>query len=424
MAQILPPEFLPKLFPPPVINELVEYQGLSLLVSNNEFEQFGESAGIYFSFQEVTYIRNLEQHLSQKLRAKGLVARYTFDNIKTWSLQMEECLRLAKKIAPSDLTVLITGESGTGKELIAHAIHNASPRAVYPFIAINCAAFPENLLESELFGYEGGAFTGALKNGKTGLFEQAHNGTIFLDEVGDMPHSVQLRLLRVLQERQIMRVGSQQIMDVNIRVLAATNKNLHAKIAEGSFREDLFYRLNVLPIVTPPLRDRVGDILPLLRYFIENDCKKNFRLSREAEILLSKYKWPGNIRELSNVAAYLSFMAEDIAGIEHLPAYILDSVNNFDAEVNSLSSQFSLDVSYQLLLCLSLAAQSGAGRKSLQNHLTELGVAITEGEIRRLLNLLAELELVSSHVGRGGSRLTAKGLIFLKYLGNRKQGLR
>ncbi|WDC84728.1 sigma 54-interacting transcriptional regulator [Caloramator sp. mosi_1] len=189
--------------------------------------------------------------------------------IITNSPKMKECINIAKKIAKSDYTVLINGESGTGKEMIAQSIHNYSNRSIYPFVAVNCAALPENLLESELFGYEKGAFTGALKEGKIGLFEIANNGTIFLDEIGDMPLKLQTRLLRVLQEKQIMRVGSDNIINVNVRVIAATNKDLKKLVDEGLFREDLYYRINVLPISLPPLRERKEDIMPLLESFLK-----------------------------------------------------------------------------------------------------------------------------------------------------------
>ncbi|WP_334307544.1 sigma-54 interaction domain-containing protein [Paraclostridium sp. AKS81] len=207
---------------------------------------------------------------------------------------MKKSKDLGKKISKSDYTVLITGESGTGKELMAQSIHNESLRSKQPFIAINCAAMPENLLESELFGYEEGAFTGALKGGKKGLFEQAHNGTIFLDEIGDMPIYLQTKLLRVLQENQVMRVGGESVIDIDVRVIAATNKNLLEMIRQEKFRADLYYRINVLPINIPSLRERKEDISMMLNYFM----KKKRHISDEAKEILNKYPWPGNIREL------------------------------------------------------------------------------------------------------------------------------
>ena len=212
---------------------IVEHLGRSLVITRQPIEHFGEPAGSCFNFQEVTYIRQLEQNLSRKLLEKGLTARYTFADVLTQSPKMLQCVDLARRLAGSDFTVLILGESGTGKELLAQSIHRESSRGKQPFVAVNCAAVPENLLESELFGYEGGSFTGALKDGKTGLFEQAHHGTVFLDEIADMPLVLQAKLLRVLQERQIMRIGSQKVINVNIRVIAATNHDLRERIRAG-----------------------------------------------------------------------------------------------------------------------------------------------------------------------------------------------
>ena len=184
---------------------------------------------------------------------------------------MEDCIQHAKAAAATEYTVLIIGESGTGKELIAQAIHNDSQRKNRPFVGVNCAAIPENLLESELFGYVGGAFTGADKNGKIGYFERANHGTIFLDEIGDVSPAMQAKLLRVIQERQIMRVGSDRVIDLDVRIIAATNKNLLEAVEKERFREDLYYRLNVLQIKMPPLRARKEDIAVLLEYFLKDD---------------------------------------------------------------------------------------------------------------------------------------------------------
>lgn len=397
------------------IDELIEFKDRSLLLNSSEIEHLSEPAGIYYDFQEVTHIRHLEKSLAKKLRDKGLVTRYTFANIQTKSPKMKDCIKFAKKLAPTNFTVLITGESGTGKELIAHAIHDASPRSIYPFVAINCASFPENLLESELFGYEAGSFTGAIKEGKAGLFEQANNGTIFLDEVGDMPLSVQVRLLRVLQERQIMRVGSQRVIDVDLRVIAATNKDLQGEIAKGSFRQDLFYRLNVLPLLVPPLRDRKEDIILLLHIFMKDYHSKTVALTPEVENLLLEYKWPGNVRELMNTAAFISFLEGDIAGVDNLPIYILDTDRDFTAELSYLTIHCDKEKIHQLLAILAQHT-TGLGRKSLQTACADSLFSITESEIRRLLSLLSELNLVDSQIGRGGSRLTNKGLHFLNWL--------
>ena len=205
-----------------------------------------------------------DKHLAEK----GFVAKHSFKDIVHQSKEMDEVIQRARQIAQTDHTVLIRGESGTGKELFAQSIHNASSRSKYPFIAINCAALPESLLESELFGYEKGAFTGAHSKGKIGLFEEANHGTIFLDEIGDISPNLQSRLLRTIQERQIMRVGSDRIIDIDIRLITATNRDLEAAIQSGDFRADLYFRLNVLPIEIPPLRKRKKDLSGLFLHFL------------------------------------------------------------------------------------------------------------------------------------------------------------
>ncbi len=266
----------------------------------------GGIKGVVATFQDVTKIQNAEQTIRQNLYSKGLYTRYSFADIHTADRQMERLLAIAGNYARTDATVLIQGESGTGKELLAQSIHQASRRQHGPFVALNCSALPANLLESELFGYAEGAFTGAKKGGKAGLFEIAHNGTIFLDEIGDIDRSVQSRLLRVLEEKQVMRLGADTIIPVDIRVIAATNVNLKAEVANGNFRLDLFYRLNILNLVIPPLRARTGDLKQLLHYFLDKYSDKYANqavtLPDEAMTIFLEHDWPGNIRELRNIA--------------------------------------------------------------------------------------------------------------------------
>lgn len=204
------------------------------------------------------------------------------------------------------------GETGTGKELFAHAVHHASPWAQGPFVAVNCAALPSSLLESELFGYEEGAFTGAARKGKPGMFELAHRGSIFLDEVSELDNSSQLRLLRVLQERCAMRLGGNRLIPIDVRVIAASNKNLWDLVERRAFRDDLFFRLNVLPLFLPPLRAREGDVAVLARHFLEEICRRRgvgFRLAQSALKRLNRHPWPGNVRELGNVMERISLAA-------------------------------------------------------------------------------------------------------------------
>lgn len=230
---------------------------------------------------------------------------------------------MALKVAPSNSTILIQGESGTGKELLARAIHQSSNRKTHSFIALNCGAIPENLLESELFGYEEGAFTGAKRGGKLGKFELAHHGTIFLDEIGDMPLHLQVKLLRVLQDRRVERIGSTRSFPVDVRVVAATHRNLEKMVQTGEFREDLYYRLNVIPLNIPTLRERREDIPTLVRFYLDYYCdlvnKQVKFISNEALAILNSYPWPGNVRELANVIEYCVTMA---AG-EYITADIL-----------------------------------------------------------------------------------------------------
>ncbi|WP_026581991.1 sigma 54-interacting transcriptional regulator [Bacillus sp. J33] len=226
------------------------------------------------------------------------------DSFIAQSTEMKRLIETVEQVAKVDVTVLLTGESGVGKEEIAKLIQQSSPRAEQPFIKVNCGAIPETLMESELFGYEGGAFTGALKKGKAGLFEQANNGTLFLDEIGEIPNHLQVKLLRVLQEMEITRVGSAAPAKIDVRVIAATNRNLQELVLEGSFREDLFYRLNVIPISIPPLRKRVEDIPLLIDAYAKMFTAKygkHLRFSKKAIQVLTSYQWPGNVRELVNI---------------------------------------------------------------------------------------------------------------------------
>jgi two-component system nitrogen regulation response regulator NtrX len=229
------------------------------------------------------------------------------------SFTMQQLREAIRKAAPSEARVLITGENGTGKELVAEAIHRQSKRATAPFVRVNCAAIPRELIESELFGHERGAFTGAMRR-KIGLIEQAHTGTIFLDEIGDMSLETQAKLLRVLQENELLRVGGTQPIRFDVRVIAATNKNLEKEIQAGNFRDDLFFRIAVIPIHVPPLRERHEDILILVNYFLNHLAaaygRRPKRLASEASVVLENYHWPGNVRELRNIVERLMIMGE------------------------------------------------------------------------------------------------------------------
>ncbi len=271
-------------------------------------------AGVVVTFSNITRIQELEAQIRAKLHSKGLVAKYAFRDIIGKDPCFAEAVRVAEKFSKVDSNILIYGETGTGKELFAQSIHTASERRAHPFVAINCAALAEDLLESELFGYVEGAFTGASKGGKAGLFELAHKGTVFLDEVGDISPKLQSRLLRVLQEREIMRIGHDRVIPIDIRIISASNRDLKKLVAEGWFREDLLYRLNVLNLFIPPLRMRRDDIVPLCGHFIVlNRQRLNSPLKGldpEAERMVRKHDWPGNVRELCNFCERLSVLSD------------------------------------------------------------------------------------------------------------------
>lgn len=401
---------------------IVETKGHFIVVNRQDIHYFGERGGSYFNFQEVTYIRQLEQNLSRKLSERGLTTRYNFADVLYQSPEMEECVQLARRIAGSDFTVLIMGESGTGKELLAQSIHNASPRSKQPFVAVNCAAVPESLLESELFGYTGGSFTGALREGKVGLFEQANNGTIFLDEIGDMPAMLQGKLLRVLQERQIMRVGSTKLTQVNIRVIAATNRNLRERIQAGQFREDLFYRLNALSLIVPPLRERPEDIFLLLEHFLAEQNQGHLHFTAEARSLLLHYGWPGNIRELGNVVNHIALMGGDTVTVQALPSYLVGRAATFEAEERILRARCGLERGLNVLAVLDQYADHGgkaAGRNRIKEALKSQDRPLSEAEVRSVLKVLGELGMVRSRLGRHGTELSAQGHQFFMWLRSR-----
>ena len=267
----------------------------------------------------VTENRELRLALRERHRVDGIVGE---------SGRMQEVLSLVHRVAGSDATVLIQGESGTGKELIAKAIHHASPRAAGPLVTVNCAALPESLLEAELFGHEKGAFTGATIT-RQGRFEVAHGGTLFLDEIGDLPLHLQVKLLRVLQEREFERVGSSRAIPVDVRLIAATHRDLAALVKAGAFRDDLYYRINVVTIVVPPLRDRREDLPPLIDHFVRKCAEANRKrivgVTREARDLLLRYDYPGNVRELENVIERAVVLTrDDVIGPADLPLTLQD----------------------------------------------------------------------------------------------------
>ncbi|QSX04767.1 sigma 54-interacting transcriptional regulator [Sedimentibacter sp. zth1] len=291
----------------------------------------------------VFFIEELSQFISSARNIISTNIVTEFDNIKYVSEKMQNVVNHAKKASRTDSTVLITGESGTGKEVFARALHYDSNRKKEPFVAINCSAIPENLFESELFGYEEGAYTGALKGGHPGKFELAHKGTLLLDEIGDMPLNLQPKLLRVLQDSKVMRIGGNRYIDVDVRIIASTNCNLEKKVQNKEFREDLFYRLNVIPILLPPLRDRPEDITLLANFFTNKYSSKLnksvMRINEDALDLIKKYPWYGNVRELENALEYAVNMSDKTyIDIDSLPIKI-KNFSSFSCCSNHLYSE-------------------------------------------------------------------------------------
>ena len=326
------------------INQSHLIKGQNMVVQRIPIWKDGKVIGVFgqVMFKDVKDVGRLAKELSLleskvRLYEEELLnlrsTRYTFDSIAGQSEVIKSLKKEALRAAANQFPVLITGESGTGKELFAQAIHHASPRRVNPFVRINCAAIPRDLLESELFGYERGAFTGARKGGKPGKFELARQGTIFLDEIGDLPLEMQPKLLRAIEDKEFERVGGTKIIQSDFRIIAATNRNLDDMISAGAFRKDLFYRLNVIPLNISPLRERKKDILPVARFLL-NQMAHDANLAeiimdKEVEGALKKYGWPGNVRELANVLERaLSAIDGDTIHLQDLPFHLQRSHKN------------------------------------------------------------------------------------------------
>jgi len=322
----------------PEINQSHQIKGQSMVVQRIPIRKEGRVIAVFgqVMFKDVKDVRKLAAELSLleskvKLYEAELInlrsTRYTLDSIIGKSESIKSLKKEALRAASNQYPVLISGESGTGKELVAQAVHHASARKLYPFVRINCAAIPRDLLESELFGYEPGAFTGARSGGKPGKFELAHQGTVFLDEIGDLPLEMQPKLLRAIEDNEFERVGGTRIIRSKFRVIAATNRDLETMLADGRFRKDLFYRLNVIPIHILPLRERKTDILPIAAYLLEQLAQEAnippISLGRQAEKALKNYEWQGNVRELSNVLERtMSALEGDTIHLPDLPFYL------------------------------------------------------------------------------------------------------
>ena len=350
-------------------------------------------------------LSRLEASRSQKTSDVNLQAVYHFDDIIGSAPALQAAIHIAKRFADSDSTVLIQAQSGTGKELMAQSIHNASERADGPFVAVNFAAITETLLDSELFGYVEGAFTGASRHGAIGLFEQANHGTIFLDEIGDASLSFQVKLLRVLQEREIRRVGSTVPIHIDVRIIAATNQDLKVLIRQGRFREDLYYRLNVLPLTLPPLAERKEDIPVLVAaflksFFLDMGASEMRDWIKEILPVFHQYSWPGNIRELQNVVEYLANVCDGRPRPDDLPS-------SFTATIASMRNRQGGETAGEnlkkaVLQELAIAARIGKhlGRRSLARNLD-----VPESQIRHICQDLVKEGEITLKSGRGGIQL-------------------
>ncbi|MCH4887481.1 AAA family ATPase [Acidaminobacter sp. JC074] len=333
---------------------------------------------------------------------RGHTTKYSIHDIVGSSEEMTKIKDIALRMSGSDSTVLIIGESGTGKELFAHVIHNNSKRSHEQFVAVNCSAIPENLLESELFGYEEGAFTGAKKGGKTGLFEIANGGTLFLDEIGEIPLHLQSRLLRVLQEKEIMRVGSNEIVSIDVRIIAATNIDMKKQVELGRFRKDLYYRLSVLPLHIPPLRKRGRDVLEIFNK-MNKDQGSQLYFDDQAENFMTTYYWDGNVRELSNCFEYLLNLGKNKIELSDLPERMKHT-----EDIKPITQ--STPMAILNIVYTNNAENKRVGRKSISDQLAYLNIYMGEQEVRQILLDLQSKGYVSIGKGRGGTRITKEGI--------------
>lgn len=447
----------------PDVSAKIEINGREYIYSLTTMQQ-GKNKHYIFTFK-LAKKTNANQINWQKY---GHIAKYTFDDF--WG-ESEKTLNLkarALSFAKNDMTILIYGESGTGKEILAQAMHNASFRKDAPFVAINFAAIPENLIEAELFGYEGGAFTGAKKEGKPGYFEIATGGTIFIDEIGDMPMFLQSRLLRVLQEREVIRVGGSHIIPVNVRIIAATNVDLKQQVINGKFRQDLYFRLNVLSLSPAPLREFKNNISNIARKYLRRKYAFTAMFSEEVESVLALYDWPGNVRELFNTSDFIFHSSEGKQDIDmnNIPPYIIQEVktklvlpeesiksnhsiftreeiysaildmlftgkeknngNNFILNalsvlpekkpecLSSTSPVFTREEIYCAILDVLLAKKEKTiGRNSILKILKNRGIDITEHYLKIQMGEMKKADLIQAGSTRQGTRVTEKGRLFV-----------
>lgn len=391
------------------------------------------SDSVIVTFKNIRETIETNERLKRDLVNKGHYAKYTMNDIVGTSRQIQQTKDIAGKLAVTDLIILLEGESGTGKELFASAIHNESQRSSGPYLAVNFSSLPDELIESELFGYEEGSFTGAKKGGKRGLFEQADGGTIFLDEIGDTSPKVQARLLRVLQEKEVMRVGGHEIKTIDVRVIAATNKDLGRLVHAGNFREDLYYRLKMGTIKLPPLRERKQDIVEIVEYLLKTEAIRPMTISSQATERFLEYQWYGNVRELRNTLEYMMAVA---AGpeltLEHLPDSFFFQLNSLQQKnpppMDEPTRSFRQDEKEEGLrldphkarlteelsrllgeLSILLTKKDRTSRRELVERLRGTPGEMTEAQARHRLEQLVERGMIIQKPGRHGTMMTERG---------------
>ncbi len=376
----------------------VRETGRNVVVTKKPIALYGEVQGHVFVIRSVNEIQKLENDYRIMMARKGFAARYSFDDIITVSPRMQECIEICKRIAATDLAILITGESGVGKEMFAQSIHNHSRRQAYPFVAVNCAALPRDLLESELFGFEEGSFTGARKGGKKGLFELAHKGTIFLDEIGDMPVETQAKLLRVLQEKEVMRVGGTGVIPVDVRVISASNADFNRLFGERSFRRDLYYRLNNARVRVPSLKERREDIPLLCRAFCDGCGHGDYGISGELADRLQRIHWDGNVRELKNCVEFMTALCGDgTLTLEDLPPDYRETEESRQEKRGTRETAGMPLLPEEAALAeaiLGILRRRKLGRRRLKRVLEDQGVEVSEYKIKRIVDYLREENLL------------------------------
>lgn len=413
--EILPKSLMEIISAPGMIQDKMYYfteLKQNLVINKIPINIVENTDGYMLVFREISGFMQQHARVRRQMQQNFYRAKYTFGDILGNSEKILKCKEVGRRLSDVDATVLITGESGTGKELFAQSIHNASHRKNMPFVAINCAALASSLLESEMFGYERGAFTGSRSEGHVGLFELAHKGTIFLDEIGEIPLNLQVKLLRVLEEKEIRRVGGEINIPIDVRVIAATNQDLQVLCQQKKFRLDLYYRLNILPLRLIPLRERREDILILARHFLQVMKKDDKPMTQRLQQALLNYPWEGNVRELYNCIQYMSYLCDDVLDVDLLPDYMHVEPPPDESEqhaANSLSRNFLPEDRTELLQILYFLERNRAGRKEITAYMRKQRDTFSEYRVRQLLKKLRDDDLISYAKGRGGVRLTALG---------------